>query len=196
MRTIETNLYQYSELSEDAQQKAREWYTGEGFEFFAEPTIEDAREVATLLGVRDCKVFFRGFGSQGDGACVNGTYSYKKGSLESIKQYAPVDAVLHDIALRLQQAQRKVFYNTTVKITHSGGDCHAYSMDFDFDNEILGVFASTVNVDEEIIECLRDFARWIYKGLEIDYYYQVSDEAVIETIEANEYEFLINGERA
>ena len=50
--------------------------------------------------------------------------------------------------------------------------------------------------EDEITECLRDFANWIYKQLERDYDYQNSDDAVAETIEANDYEFTEDGERA
>lgn len=195
MRTIKTNLYQYAELSEDAQQKAREWYTGKGFEFDAGVIIEDVKRIATILGVNNCEVFYSGFWSQGDGACINGTYHYTKGALKVIKEYAPMDTELHDIIKQLQDAQRKAFYKTIVKITHSGGYCHYNSMDFNHENELYPDLDDRSDSCKEIEEAFKDFARWIYKQLEKDYYYQTSNEAVIETIEANEYEFLINGKK-
>jgi hypothetical protein len=183
MRIIETKVFTYDELSDAAKQKARDWYTN-GFEFIPDSVIEDAQEIADILGVSDCKVFYSGFGSQGDGACINGKYSYGKGALKRLKEYAPTDAVLHGIAKRLQDAQRKAFYKIECKIKHSGNYCHAYSMHFDFYDAYS---------NEEVIECFRDFAKWLYKQLESEYEYQTLGGAVAEAIEANGYEFTENG---
>jgi hypothetical protein len=186
MRIIETKAFTYSELSDIAKQNARDWYTGEEFEFSPDSVIEDAKQIAAILGVSDCKVLYSGFWSQGDGACINGDYSYSKGTLKRIKEYAPLDTVLHGIAKRLQDAQRKAFYKLECKIKHSGNYCHAYSMDFDFYN------AFSTN---EIIECFRDFAKWIYKQLENEYAYQTADSEVEEMLLINEYEFTEKGNR-
>lgn len=43
---------------------------------------------------------------------------------------------------------------------------------------------------------MKDFARWIYKQLEPDWDYQTSDEAIEESINANEYEFTADGKIA
>jgi hypothetical protein len=43
-------------------------------------------------------------------------------------------------------------------------------------------------------ELLRDLMRWIYRTLEAEHDYQLSDENAAETIEANEYEFTASGE--
>lgn len=196
MRTIETKVYQYNELSDTAKQKARDWYTGEGFEFDADGVIEDVQQIANIIGVSDCAVFYSGFWSQGDGACINGRYSYSKGALKRIKEYAPLDMILHNIVKRLQDAQRRGFYKTTCKITHSGGYCHYNSMDFDFYNHILGEYSiSSEALENKIIECFQDFAKWIYKHLESNYEYQISDEVVEENIIINEYEFTEGGKR-
>jgi hypothetical protein len=121
MRIIETKVYLYNELSDAAKQKARDWYTN-GLEFIPDGVIGDAKQMAVILGVTDCKVFYSGFWSQGDGACINGDYSYSRGALKRIKEYAPLDAVLHGVAKRLQDAQRKAFYKLECKIKHSGNE--------------------------------------------------------------------------
>ena len=41
---------------------------------------------------------------------------------------------------------------------------------------------------------MRDFADWIYKGIEEDYDYQTSDEAINESLSNGEYEFDEEGE--
>ena len=45
-----------------------------------------------------------------------------------------------------------------------------------------------------MIELLRDYMHWIYKRLNAESDYMMSDEAITETIEANEYEFTVDGE--
>jgi hypothetical protein len=49
--------------------------------------------------------------------------------------------------------------------------------------------------DEELAEALRAFMKWIYRQLEREYDYLTSDEAIAESIIANEYEFTEEGER-
>lgn len=47
--------------------------------------------------------------------------------------------------------------------------------------------------EDDVIQLMRDFADWIYEQLEKAYDYRTSDEAVEESIIANEYEFDENG---
>lgn len=49
---------------------------------------------------------------------------------------------------------------------------------------------------DNLIEALTDFNSWIFKSLEKEYEYLMSDESVDESIKANEYEFTEDGERA
>ena len=49
------------------------------------------------------------------------------------------------------------------------------------------------NLENEILEKSRDKARAIYKRLETEYNYLNSDESIIETIQANDYDFTSNG---
>jgi hypothetical protein len=198
MRTIQTNLYQYSELSDKAKQRAREWYTGDDFDFQDDSVFYDFTEICDILGIdlldskNKSQIYYRGFSSQGDGACFNGIYRYKAGSVKALGEYCN-DSELLNIAKRLQVAQKKLFYKTRVKITHSGGYCHAYSMDYSFANDIYPDLDDRCESCLEIIECMRDLSKWLYKTLQNEYEHQTSDSVVAETIEANEYEFLESG---
>lgn len=49
--------------------------------------------------------------------------------------------------------------------------------------------------ERQIVEAFRDLARWLYRQLEREYEYQTSDEAIDETILANEYTFTETGRR-
>ena len=187
-------LYKYSELDEAAQERARDWWRQGGLDYeWYDFIYEDAKEIAALMGVEIDRIFFRGFSSQGDGACFEGSYYYKKGALKAVQSYAPNDNTLHGIAANLQEAQRKAFYGLYAHVKHSGHHYHEYCTSFDVRHD-----ERDVSDDEEdvIKEALRDFMRWIYIRLEKEYDWLLSDESVVEAIEANEYEFEFNGLRA
>ena len=191
MRTIQTNVYQYNELSDKAKEKARDWYRNAsiGDNYFAESIIYDAKEIGALFGLAIENIYWSGFGCQGDGACVTGRYSYVKGGLQAVKDYAPNDEALHGIVSRFVELQRTRFYRISVTIKHYGHYSHERSMKIEDNNGRL-----SHNEDEkELLDCLAYFSKWIYRQIEAEYYYQTSDEAVAETIEANDYEFFEEG---
>jgi len=53
----------------------------------------------------------------------------------------------------------------------------------------------TADAEDVVIEALRDLARWLYRQLEREYEFLTSDEAVNETIAANDYTFTETGRR-
>ena len=212
MRTETTTrtLYKFSELSPEAQRRALEkqaQYEAEDFD--PEFVYDDAATIADLLGLDldtryiplmngstrpEPTIYYSGFYSQGDGACFEGTYSYKAGALKAVKDYAGQDERLHRIVKALQDIQRKNFYQLSARTKHSGHYYHSGCMSVDVaradDKEM------TDDAEETVKECLRDFADWIYKQLENEYDYRTGEEACREAIEANDYEFTEKGGRA
>lgn len=185
--TTTTDVYQFNELSESAKETAREWYLkGFDFEPHSESVREDAMEIGKLFGLDIKKIYFSGFWSQGDGACLEGFYSYKPGGLKAAKSYAPKDEKLHQIVKELQEIQRKNFYKISAGIRHSGYYMHSGCTDIN----VEGAADNT-----EVIDALRSFMDWIYKRLEQEYEYQTSNEAVDESIISNEYEFTEDGHK-
>jgi hypothetical protein len=200
MRTIETVVYQYDELSPKAQEKARDWFLKD-FEFEADFVLEDAERVAALLGIefdthtvelygggtrQKPNIYWDGCSSQGDGACFAGRYAYAPGSVKAVKAYAPEDKELHGIARQLQEAQKRHFYSLTAYVWY-GHYYHSGCMDalVDDSQEIYVVLTAA----------LRAFADWVYNQLRAEYDYQTGDEAVKEAIRANEYEFTADGKQ-
>ena len=53
----------------------------------------------------------------------------------------------------------------------------------------------TADAEDIVVDALRDLARWLYRQLEREYEYRTSDDAVDETIAANEYSFTESGRR-
>ena len=63
MTTVETKVYAYAELSENAKEKAREWYANGDWRD-SKDTIDACKEAIKLLGIDAEHIYFRGFNSQ------------------------------------------------------------------------------------------------------------------------------------
>lgn len=201
MREIITKLYKFDELSDEAKETAREWFREGGLDYdWWDSVYEDVKAIAPLLGIEIKQkdnapmnipaIYFSGFSSQGDGACLEGSYRYAKDAPHKIKGYAPKDSELLRIAKELQAIQKAHGYRLTASLSHSGRYYHKYSVTIDI---MDGEDSANEQTENAIKELLRDFMEWIYRQLEQSYEYLNSDEAVDETIQANEYEFTIDG---
>jgi len=206
MRIIEVALFQFDELEEKSKQRAisdyrhadpdPDWY---------EHILSDFEQICELIGVKlatmpiklmgggyreKSKVWFSGFSSQGDGASFEGTYRYRKGSLQAVRGWAPQGTTLRGIAKRLEQIQRRHRYQLSAVVTTSGRYCHEYSMTVDAfsDGDDL-----PWTVGEDVAEVMRDLARWLYKALEGEWDHRNSDDYIAEHLVANAIEFTANG---
>ena len=208
---IETTVYRLDERSDAAKDKARAWYRAGGFDYdWYDAVYEDFQQIAEILGVRfktrtvrlmgggsrqEPRIFFSGFWSQGDGASFECLYSYRKNATAEIRSYAPQDTILHGIADALQAVQRRNFYQLRAEATHRGRYHHEYCMAISVERDSPTWQDMTADAEEVVIEALRDLARWLYRQLEREYEYLTSDEAVDETIAANDYTFTETGRR-
>ena len=200
--------YTFDELSADAKENAREWWRScESRDFDPDCTLDDAATIADLMGIdlrtrpvrlmnggtryAPC-ILYSGFSSQGDGACFEGSYSYRKGSVAAVKAHAPLDKTLHDIVQGLADIQREHFYQLGASVSHTGRYYHAHSTSIDVtyagdDYRDLG------DADETVKDLLRDFMDWIYRQLEAEYSFAMSNESVDESIRINDYRFAEDG---
>ncbi len=140
-------------------------------------------------------IWFSGFSSQGDGACFEGSYSYRKGASREIRAYAPRDERLAAIADKLQQIQRQLFYALEARVTHRGRYYHEHSMEISVERISDRFQPPTADAEDGVSEALRDLARWLYRQLEQEYDHQMSNELVDEGIIANRYTFTEAGSR-
>lgn len=210
MRTVEVQVFKFSELSDSAKEKARDWYR-EGYDF--DPEYEPFETAARLLGIdlteqrtnRKGKTYtantiqYSGFSSQGDGASFTGSYKFVPRCCDTIRENFGTDTRLWAIAdgltalhNRLRLLQGGWLAGT---ITQEGRYVHKYTMDATATNDLDGEELS-IELSKEFLELMRDFAEWIYRGLEQEYDWRQSDECVDESMESNEYEFTEDGERA
>ena len=198
MRQETVNIYQFSELSEEAKETARDWWRAGGLDYeWWDGVYETAKDAGAILGIDIEDIYFSGFWSQGDGACFVGQYEYKKGALTAIKKEFPTSKELHQIAADLQTVQKPAFYSLSAGVTHSGHYNHEYCTDIVVTDTRLDYYddSATKDQSEGIEEALRDFMRWIYSMLESEYEYLNADEQVDDALIANGYEFNEDGTR-
>ena len=192
MKTLEISLFTAAELSPAARAKAlQKWQ--ETNEYDCEFVRDDAQQIAEIFGVSDFNMQYSGFGSQGDGACFTGRYSYAKGAPKAIREHAPLDTKLHRIADELQAIQARHFYGLTATLTHSGNYYHENSISFDVQDDRHQYSPVSETAENGIVEPLRDFMRWIYKALENDYNQEQTEEVFLDQAEANDWHFDENG---
>lgn len=208
-RTIETQVFQFSELSDDAKENARDWFRScIESEEIGEFVIDDATRIAAMMGIefdsrpvrlmngqtrQEPCVNWSGFGSQGDGASFTGRYNYEKASVQSVMDECPDDKKLHQIAASLAKLQKRFFYQLHARITVSGRYSHSGTMDIEVTDK-RDDYRDVGTAQDEIAQLMRDFADWIYSQLEKQNDYLYSEENVDESIKANEYEFTADGE--
>lgn len=80
MKTVALNLYEYSELSKEAQEYAHsQWNEHDDMPFLSECMDEKAGDLITEAGmtIEDMKVFYSLSWSQGDGAMIEGLFTWE-----------------------------------------------------------------------------------------------------------------------
>ncbi len=196
MQIIETKGYDFTELNKEAKQKAIEWYRENNIDDSWEwGTIEECKEVGDFIGIDIERLLFTGFSSQGDGACFEGSYSYKPGSLKTIKEYAPLDKELQKIARHLQLIQSTNFYQLTGVIKHSGRYYHDKCTDIFIERSDGKEISGFIQTEYALIGALREFMQWTYKQLNNEWDHLTSDESATEFLTDNDhYLFTDKGE--
>jgi hypothetical protein len=218
MRIEETTLYLFDELSDEAQERAIEdarnreintfdsfWYEDViGYWFVEEVAAKKGFDVTTnpvklMNGSyrHEPNVHFSGFWNQGDGASFE----------------ANVDVEKFILAHKWGNKFRRVL--NLARGAHDGSVCASIGRT----NPLNYYYARTMSVEvewdanveygeddwerinaqvEDFRDCLEDVARdlagELYNTLEREYEYLNSDEAIADTLRANEYEFTVDGE--
>jgi hypothetical protein len=187
MRTIRTKIYLFDELSKEAQNNAIENFRNINVDFceWFDADFEGFKEDLNELGFINAEISFSGFYSQGDGACFDAKIDASKFA-ETINEKR--------IAKLIKNGYISEFEIS--KTSYANHYSHEKTRFVDFDS------TGYKNIDEilqslcEKIEVIRlEKSKEIYKSLEQQYDYLQSDEAVKETIIANDYEFTKDGKQ-
>lgn len=199
MRTIETKVYSFNELTEDAKEKAREWYReGEPHHDWHEPTIDNFKEQTHQNGFVITNVYFSGFWSQGDGAM----FEYDGISDELLEKFVDTlglspmrkNWLMNNLYAHAQGRHSGHYY-------HSG--CCSHQIEWEIDNAQID-YHQHENFYRWIESFADDFETYIeefygelcdelYRNLESDYEWLMSDECIDEILIINEYEFTEDG---
>lgn len=187
--TLTKTAYSFSELSDEAKEKAIDWqqdrastwFDDDSFSYVYEDFIEIAKRLGLTIATRGVgqrpAIYWSGFHSQGDGACFEGRWSYTADAVEKIKDHAPLDEELHEIAQHLVNLGKKVEDADDLEcdIFHSGHYYHERSMSFScWPND---------DIEDTVKDIFADLASWLYGQIEAEYEYQTSREAAIEYLE-------------
>lgn len=208
-RIIEKTVYQFDELTDEAKEKARQWYRESDDGYYLDNVISDFSQIAEIIGLelstrsvplmngktrQEPEVYYSVAYSQGDYAAFTGTWRYEKGSMKALREYAPVDTVLRSILADFNALQKRFFYRLAVDCSERRGNQYVNNVYRRYTSRYdeQAVDRETEREAENIVDRL---SSWLYTQLRNEVDYQNSDEQVDESIRANEYEFSENGER-
>lgn len=211
-RVKSTTVFKYGELTAEAQERARDWYRegNASDNFFAESVTDDFKEVLRAcgfsLGMRQLRdrLFWSGFGSQGDGASFDASWyasdvgvsalitdrpvTYMRDG--SVQETCPHNARLVPILQRMGTLAAADLSASGECAASSRGHCMTSTYRTDCEDTTPGELEHR---QDEFSDLCRDLAAFFYWSLETEWEYINSDATVAESIEANEYEFTKDG---
>lgn len=220
MRINEVKIYHYDELSEQAKTKAREWfatnypdynwwdYLYEDFDKrAAELGIELSRKPVKLMNGKtryEPEIYFTGFYHQGSGSSFAGRWSAQNMRVADLLAECPTETELHRIADVLANCAKedeelwadiKADGDNWIHVEVNDGETIADRLNnLEYKSAEYNQLAQACRQrEDEVLEALQDFNRWIYKQLKTEYEYLTSEKQIEESIRANEYEFTEDG---
>jgi hypothetical protein len=200
MRTIQVNIYKFEELPEEVQASVlddlsdintdNEWYDGE-FDYWKEKLEE--------FGFMSPEIFFSGFCSQGDGAC----FKCKSINMERAWKFFKIDMAKRNnwIHSKLQVHEAWLYDYLYNYVTF---EVRCINSRYNHENSYAVYAYCHKPTSGYLNKFLTEFENWleehrrglcmeIYRNLEDEYEHLTSEDAVKETILANDYEFYENG---
>ena len=191
METRTYNVYKFSELSAKAKERALESLrlTNVDYDGWHDFVIEGWEEKLNKLGYKDAKIYFSGFYSQGDGACFEARIDvaeYIKAHKLS-KKYPLSKKYSEYIRCSLKHGGH--YYHSTMTDLRREIECAVADTGGDWDM----IDAELSTLEDMILEERRNLGNKLYRELENAYSNLTENGAVIETIEANDYRFTIEG---
>ncbi len=196
MRTIRTKVYQFSELSEQAKQKAIENYRNSNTEiFWADENRESLKEFAKLFPII---VTDWSYGGRGEGVSFRFT---ECGEIENLTGQRLATYLWNNYNVDIYSKKYySIHENGSYKSRYSKIQSEPFNCPltgYCMDNELLSEIWDFINKPDSrnFKDLLEDcFSEWI-KACNADIEDQNSDENITSNIEANEYEFTIDGKR-
>ena len=178
MKTITLDLYSFPELSEEVQKKVlaklsdvntdHDWW---------DPIVEGWKEKLNELGYQNADIAFSGFSSQGDGASFTADLDlskFKPRFMEATQlDFSLVSGLVRRLSSHYSHAQ-----TCTVELAPDNDDVNA---------DLVSMLEASIEKERERL------CKELYRSLEKYYDELTTDEAIKETIEANEWTFEKDG---
>ena len=186
MKTITTNLYKFSELSKEVQEKLLEKnrYYETQLDDWHDPITEGFTEDMAEAGFAEIETQFSGFYSQGDGACFMGRVTDLRLFMENFENL-PQEVRDFDGAMEIAIIKRGT--------TFASRYCHSNTIEANIEvydiqmPDFIRAFETTVT------EWARTQSDKYYKALDKYYEEITSDESVTEVLEEKGEVFLKDG---
>ena len=187
MKTITTNLYKFSELSKEVQEKLLEKnrYYETQLDDWHDPITEGFTEDMAEAGFAEIETQFSGFYSQGDGACFMGRVTDLRLFMENFENL-PQEVRDFDGAMEIAIIKRGT--------TFASRYCHSNTIEANieldgvsYNLEFIRAFETTVT------EWARTQSDKYYKALEKYYEEITSDKSVTEVLEEKGEVYLKDG---
>ena len=181
MKIVEVKIYSFNELSMEAQQKViKNLYDINVYDdTWHECILEEFTAQLNEKGFLDAEIFFSGFWSQGDGLCFDAKIDVEKFTNKRlsyvIENYSNIYiSKTNNSNLYSHEKTRYIDYEPTGR-----------------KNIDTAIEKLANEIESERLSICKDF----YRQLEKAYEDLCSEESIIETIEANNYEFTEAGNR-
>jgi hypothetical protein len=185
--------YSWDELSDQAKRKAIERNRDINIDnSWHDEVINDATEDLFNDGVEDVEILYSGFHSQGDGASFTGRVRDPKKWLKAIGMENIPQEVEDLIYARIDRGSSRYYHELTVDLNFQFETDDSVLFTYPFGPEVPMEF-NLGELQEEIErkgeKWLQSTCRKIYRDLEKEYEALTSDDAVEDTLIANDYEY-------
>lgn len=184
----------YADLNEAQKEKAieimRDLENQDSTPFWSTCILDDWKEdLESNYGISEAVIYWSGFCSQGDGASISTEYYIDiEKFLRKCKAWSKF-RVLHNIVDR-EEIHAKVERSSS-RYSHENTVGGSVELDYNIDWTSTQE-ANAERLEEFFTDKIRELSRELYRELEKENDYQQSDEALWETITANEYSYAVN----
>lgn len=201
--TIEKKIFSLDDVLKDEKlkEKVLKKNSGINVDFYQwyGCVVEEWQEKLEKFGFVNPDISFSGFWNQGDGASftseniyVDAFLSYFGDEIFSRREIDFINRLMKDYDLFSFAVKRKNFHYCHEKTVSVTSDEYLYH--FSGKKRLFNFLENSFTKIENLIaEKVEEFSRKIYRELEKEYDYLTSEEAIIETISANDHEFTEDG---
>lgn len=196
MKTIELKLYDIMELKDEAFRKAVDDNRDINVDndWWSDGVLEEWNVKLQEMGFINPKIYFSGFWSQGDGACFNADIDIDQFIKHfKLDKFTPLLSFAEKEELDLTASIEKNSY-----ATHYSHERTRYAeVDFwvpeDIKDKAGDVEKLADELEKELESTRLEMCHNIYKDLQREYEDDTTEDAIVDTLQANEYTFLEDG---